>query len=81
MKTASADVRRVVRGPADLTQRELQVLQLLAEGVSNAGISRQLHISPRTAQNHVAAIIEKLQVDNRTQAAFRAVAIGLVKIE
>jgi DNA-binding NarL/FixJ family response regulator len=80
MKTTSADVGRATRGPADLTQRELQVLRLLVEGLSNTEISRLLHISPRTAQNHVAAIIEKLHVDNRTQAAFRAVAIGLVKI-
>jgi len=63
----------------NLTRRELQVLQLLAMGVSNAEISHRLIIRPTTTKRHVEAIFEKLAVDNRTQAALRAVALGLVK--
>jgi DNA-binding NarL/FixJ family response regulator len=69
------------RQPPRLTRRELQVLQLLAEGVTNAEISRRLVVSPWTTKHYVAAILEKLQVDNRTQAALRGVALGLVTVE
>jgi ATP/maltotriose-dependent transcriptional regulator MalT len=63
----------------NLTRRELQVLQLLAIGISNAEISHRLLIRPTTTKRHLEAIFEKLGVDNRTQAALRAVALGLVK--
>ena len=63
----------------NLTPRELQVLELLTKGVSNAEISHRLLIKPTTVKRHLEAIFEKLEVDNRTQAALRAVALGLVK--
>jgi ATP/maltotriose-dependent transcriptional regulator MalT len=63
----------------DLTPRELQVLQLLTKGVSNAEISHRLLIKPTTVKRHLEAIFQKLAVDNRTQAALRAVEFGLVK--
>jgi DNA-binding NarL/FixJ family response regulator len=56
----------------DLTEREAQVLGLLASGASNAEIARELRISLKTVQNHVSRILAKLQVDDRTQAALRA---------
>ncbi len=68
-------------GPWSLTQRELEVLQLLAEGATNGEISQRLYISPKTAKNHLAAIFQKLDVTNRTQALVRAVVMGLVNIE
>jgi DNA-binding NarL/FixJ family response regulator len=64
-----------------LTRRELQVLQLLTEGVTNAEISKRLVVSPGTTKHYVAAILEKMGVDNRTQAALRGVALGLVVLE
>jgi DNA-binding NarL/FixJ family response regulator len=68
-------------GPWSLTQRELEVLQLLAEGSTNAEISQRLYISPKTTKNHLAAIFQKLDVTNRTHALVRAVVMGLVTIE
>ena len=68
-------------GPWSLTQRELEVLQLLAEGATNGEISQRLYISPRTIKNHLAAIFQKLDVTNRTHALVRAVVMGLVTIE
>jgi DNA-binding CsgD family transcriptional regulator len=68
-------------GPWSLTQRELEVLQLLAEGATNSEISGRLFISPKTTKNHLAAIFQKLDVTNRTHALVRAVVMGLVSIE
>jgi DNA-binding CsgD family transcriptional regulator len=69
------------KGPWSLTQRELEVLQLLTEGRTNCEISERLFISPKTTKNHLAAIFQKLDVTNRTQALVRAVVMGLVSIE
>ena len=68
-------------GPWSLTQREPEVLQLLAEGATNGEISQRLYISPKTTKNHLAAIFQKLDVTNRTHALVRAVVMGLVTIE
>jgi DNA-binding NarL/FixJ family response regulator len=68
-------------GPWSLTQRELEVLQLLTEGATNSDISARLFISQKTTKNHLAAIFQKLDVSNRTQALVRAVVMGLVTIE
>ena len=56
----------------DLTERERQVLQLLANGASNRQIARTLGISLKTVQNHVSRILDKLQAADRTQAVLRA---------
>jgi DNA-binding NarL/FixJ family response regulator len=55
-----------------LTDRELDVLRLLADGQSNARIGRQLGLSHKTVQNYVPRILDKLQVGDRTQAALVA---------
>src|SRR5207247_175651 len=62
----------------ELTPRELEVLRLMALGLENAEIARELVISTRTARNHVASILEKLQMHNRIQAAVYAVRHGVV---
>jgi DNA-binding NarL/FixJ family response regulator len=56
----------------DLTGREREVLDLLAEGASNRQIARALGVSLKTVQNHVSRILDKLQAADRTQAALRA---------
>jgi DNA-binding NarL/FixJ family response regulator len=61
-----------------LTERELQVLQLAADGLSNKEISANLVISEKTVKNHVANIFSKLQVNDRTQAVLYALRTGLV---
>jgi NarL family two-component system response regulator LiaR len=64
-----------------LTEREVVVLKLMAKGLSNEKIAEKLVISERTVSGHVASILEKLQVDNRTQAALYALREGLVSLE
>lgn len=63
---------------SQLTERECEVLQLLAEGKSNREIATQLAIAEITVKNHVSHICEKLHVSNRTHAVVRAMAMGLV---
>ena len=60
-----------------LTRRELEVLQLVADGLSNAEIATRLFITEGTVKNHVHNALEKLQLDNRTQAAAYIVRHGL----
>jgi len=60
-----------------LTERETEVLRLLAKGLSNAEIAGQLHLSEGTVRNHVSAILDKLGVSDRTQAAVIAIQHGL----
>jgi DNA-binding NarL/FixJ family response regulator len=59
------------RPVADLTEREAQVLAMLADGRSNAEIAREIGVSLKTVQNHVSHVLAKLQVSDRTQAALR----------
>jgi DNA-binding NarL/FixJ family response regulator len=63
---------------AELTSRELEILELIARGMDNPEIARTLFISHHTVKNHVSSILVKLQVENRIQAAVRAVRRGLV---
>jgi len=77
-------VRGLVSAPAahavpfpDLTSREREVLDLIAAGVRNADIARQMAIAPKTVANHIAAIFNKLQVADRNQAIILARDAGL----
>ena len=63
---------------ADLSDRELDVLKLIAIGKDNAEIAQELFISPKTVKNHISNILMKLQIENRIQAAVYAVRSGLV---
>lgn len=63
-----------------LTNREREVLQLLAEGLSNSEIAGELYLSEGTVRNYVSAIMGKLQANNRTQAVIRALRHGLVEV-
>jgi DNA-binding NarL/FixJ family response regulator len=63
-----------------LTSREVEVLQLLAEGASSTEISRRLAVSPNTVRTHVQGILTKLQVHSRLEAAAFAVRHGIVKM-
>lgn len=78
---AAARLMREVRAPESpetLTERETEVLRLLAEGQANKEIARQLQIGEKTVKTHVSNILAKLEVRSRTQAALYAVQIGLV---
>jgi DNA-binding NarL/FixJ family response regulator len=64
--------------PVDLTERETEVLRLMARGQSNKQIAYSLHISEKTVKTHVSNILSKLGVQSRTQATLYAIRIGLV---
>ncbi len=63
---------------AELSERELEILQLLARGLTNAEIADRLYLTRGTVRNYVSAILAKLGVEDRTQAALIAVKHGLV---
>jgi len=64
-----------------LSVREMEVLRLIARGLSNREIAHRLHISQQTVKNHIASIFRKLQVRDRTQAALYALKMGWVQLE
>lgn len=72
---------RAPESPEKLTERETEVLRLLARGKANKEIASELHISETTVKTHVSNIMMKLEVSSRTQAALYAVRIGLVSAE
>lgn len=67
--------------PDPLSEREVEVLKLIAKGHSNQEISKTLVISDRTTGNHISSILSKLHLANRTQAALYALREGLVKLD
>ena len=69
---------RALPGGPRLTTRELEVLRLIADGRGNREIAESLGISEQTVKTHVSAILEKLDVENRIQAAVYAVRNGLI---
>ena len=75
-----ADENRSNNGQARLTPRELEVLTAMADGASNKAIARRLGISFHTAKFHVAAILEKLDADTRTEAVMKAAQLGIVML-
>jgi DNA-binding NarL/FixJ family response regulator len=78
---AAARLVREVAAPSSpetLTERETDVLRLLAQGLANKEIARELNIGEKTAKTHVSNILGKLGVSSRTQAALYAARIGLV---
>ena len=81
---AAARLMREVRAPDSpetLTERETEVLRLLAQGKTNKEIARDLTIGEQTVKTHVSNILAKLGVQSRTQAALHAARIGLVSPE
>ncbi len=81
---AAARLMREVRAPEspdNLTERETEVLRLLARGHANKQIANSLFVSEKTVKAHVSSILMKLGVQSRTQAALHAVRTGLVSTE
>jgi NarL family two-component system response regulator LiaR len=69
------------RSPDPLTAREVEVLRLIALGLGNQDIADELVISRSTVRNHVSAILGKLHLANRTQAALYALRSGIAKLD
>lgn len=61
----------------DLTEREREILTLIAQGYRNAEIATRLYLSPKTVRNHISSIFDKLQVTDRAQAIVRAREAGM----
>jgi DNA-binding NarL/FixJ family response regulator len=78
LRAQSKDVDAAETIRAELSDRELEVLKLIANGKDNAQIARDLFISPKTVKNHISNILMKLQIENRIQAAVYAVRSGIV---
>jgi DNA-binding NarL/FixJ family response regulator len=81
---AAARLVREVRAPEQpegLSERETEVLRLLARGRANKEIARDLGITEKTVKTHVSSILGKLGVQSRTQAALHAGRIGLVALD
>lgn len=75
---ATVEVRRPLHL---LTRRECEVLQLLTDGRSNRGIGDDLYISEKTVKNHVSNILQKMNVNDRTQAVVVAIKNGWVEVK
>jgi NarL family two-component system response regulator LiaR len=81
---AAARLMREVRDPENpeaLTEREAEILKLLARGKANKQIANSLYVSEKTVKAHVSSILIKLGVQSRTQAALHAVRTGLVSVD
>ena len=65
----------------DLTQREIELLQLVARGLSNKALAHELSISENTVKYHLRKILQKLGAQNRTEAVTNAILVGLIKPE
>jgi DNA-binding CsgD family transcriptional regulator/tetratricopeptide (TPR) repeat protein len=86
-KLKSQGVRRIPRGPrestktnpAQLTNRQINVLTLLQEGLQNNEIADRLFVSPKTVEHHISAILSKLEVNSRSKAVLAAQKLGILK--
>lgn len=76
-RTADRQIYSPLEITSKLTKREMDVLRLVAKGLSNTDIAEKLHLSKGTIRNYVSAIFVKLQVNDRTQAAILAIQHGL----
>jgi two-component system response regulator DegU len=81
-----SEVRRMTPEPSIednekvVTRREIDVLQLIADGCSTPEVAERLFISQKTVKNHLASIYQKLDARDRTQAVLQAVRMGIVRL-
>jgi len=87
MEMRAVGIKKIPRGlrestrtnPAQLTNRELDVLQLLQKGNQNKEIAGALFISPKTADHHISSILFKLDVNSRSKAVTEAIRLDILK--
>ena len=75
-----AELSRQVQVPATLSEREVEVLRLIAKGISNKIIATSLSISESTVKTHVQSIFNKLEVNDRTEAVTEAIKKGIITL-
>lgn len=80
VRPSSSILRSEELPPEILTERELEILKLVAQGLGNESIATRLVISPRTTGVHISHILDKLGLENRTQAALYALRHGLISL-
>ena len=78
LRSVNVPAANFSKGP--LSQRELQVLDCIAEGFSNKKIALKLDVSAQTVKNHVTSILRKMEVEDRTQAVMQALRQGLISL-
>ncbi len=76
---ANPENERRAAGTLELTERELEVVELVASGLSNRAIAERLFVSEKTVKTHVSNILQKLNLEDRTQVAIYAIRHGLAK--
>lgn len=74
-------IATTIANPAGLTRRELDVLRLVADGLSNTEIARRMFLSPKTVDHHVSSLLDKLGVHSRAAAAAEARRRGILSVE
>ncbi len=79
MQGVASQSNKETRPSATLTSREHELLQLVAEGLSNKAIGQRLSISENTVKYHMKHILQKLEAQNRTEAVSRAIQAGLIQ--
>jgi ATP/maltotriose-dependent transcriptional regulator MalT len=80
IKSIPRGIRKTTQAnPAQLTQRELDVLQLLEKGLQNKEIASKLYISAKTVDHHISAILFKLDVNSRSKAVQESIRLGITK--
>lgn len=80
IKSIPRGIRKSTKSnPANLTDREVGVLQLLKDGLQNKEIAAQLFISPKTVDHHISSILFKLDVNSRTKAVQQASRLEIIK--
>ena len=75
-----AELSRQTQAPELLTEREIEVLTLIAKGSANKEIAEELHISNSTVKTHIASIFQKLGTNDRTEAVTMALKKGIIKL-
>lgn len=75
-----AELSRQSQAPEVLSEREIEVLKLMAKGDANKEIAAQLHITDSTVKTHISSIFQKLNAKDRTEAVMIAIRLGIIKI-
>ena len=83
LREAASAEAKVASGPKEdlLSQREAEVLQLVAKGMSPPEVAAQLYISAKTVKNHLSNIYEKLEARDRTQAVLKGLRMGVIRLD